>query len=490
MNTLLRHSALYLMARGVSGGLNFLALAIYSRILSPTEYGYYAMAVVIVGLGDAALFQGLRFGLFRFMPVYETRREAFLATIAVGFLGLVGLSAGLALIALAGLHDPALHRLVAMALILLWVQAWFQLNLEMVRSQLSPQQYGYMVCIKSVFAILTGGAFTWYGQWGALGPIMGLTVGTFVPVVWQTWSLWRGIRLTSGDWVIGRQVLGYGLPLAANAALGFVIHTSDRVLLGWWQGADAVGLYATGYDLSQQALVTLMMTVNLAAYPLVVRALEHQGTEAARMQMVQYVTFLLAAVLPGLVMLVVLAPNVADVVLGTAFRAPALSIIPWIALATLLAGIKTYYTDLAFQLGQSTLGQAWVMAIAAVVNLGLNLWWIPTWGLYGATYATVMAYGIALGLSWGWGCRIWPLPLPGNVILQLALAGLGLAVGLWPLRNWTGGLALGTQLVMGLVIYAGLFWALNVAHCRDAVRGILRRPAAPLNADQVKAQSK
>lgn len=133
------------MARAVSGGLNFLALAIYSRILSPGEYGHYAMAVVIVGLGDAALFQGLRLGLFRFMPAFEHRREAFFATIAMGFLGLVGLSGVVALAALAGLSDPGLRWLVGMALVLLWVQAWFQLNLEMVRSQLSPRQYGYMV---------------------------------------------------------------------------------------------------------------------------------------------------------------------------------------------------------------------------------------------------------------------------------------------------------------------------------------------------------
>lgn len=465
------------MARGVSGGLNFLALAIYSRLLSPSEYGYYALAVVIVGLGDAALFQGLRLGLFRFMPAFEHRQKAFLATIAVGFLGLVGLSGLVALIALAGLHDPALRRLFGMALILLWVQAWFQLNLEMVRSQLSPRQDGYMVCVKSVFAIAIGSAFTWYGQWGALGPILGLTIGTLIPTLWQTWTLWRGICLMSGDWAIGRQVLGYGLPLAANAALGFVVHTSDRVLLGWLQGADAIGLYAAGYDLSQQALVTLMMTVNLAAYPLVVRALEHQGLEAARVQMVQYMTFLLAAVLPGMVVLVVLAPNMAGVILGAAFRVSALSIIPWIALATLLAGIKAYYADLAFQLGKSTLGQVWVMAIAAVVNLELNWWWIPQWGLHGAAYATVVAYGIALGLSWGWGRRIWPLPVPAKVILQLALAGLGLVVVLWPLRDWTGGLALGGQLAVCLVVYAGLFWALNVAHCRDAIRGFRRRPA-------------
>ncbi len=213
------------MARGMSGGLNVLTLAIYSRLLSPSDYGRYAMAVVIVGLGDAVLFQWLRLGTFRFLPAYEKQPEAFRATIAVGFLGLVGLSGALTLAALIGVRDPVLRQLIWMAVLVLWIQAWFQLNLEWVRCQLLPQRYGYMVCLKSVLVVLFGGAFTWYWQWGPLGPVCGLAVGTLIPAGWQTWSMWRGVRLRLVDWFVCRQLLDYGMPLAANGMLGFVVHS-------------------------------------------------------------------------------------------------------------------------------------------------------------------------------------------------------------------------------------------------------------------------
>ena len=41
--TLLRHSFIYLFARGVPGVINFLAIAVYTRLLPPEEYGQYAL---------------------------------------------------------------------------------------------------------------------------------------------------------------------------------------------------------------------------------------------------------------------------------------------------------------------------------------------------------------------------------------------------------------------------------------------------------------
>lgn len=42
-----------------------------------------------------------------------------------------------------------------------------------------------------------------------------------------------------------------------------------------------MGLYAVGHDLAHQTLTMLFMLVSLAAYPLVVRALEQAGEDAA-----------------------------------------------------------------------------------------------------------------------------------------------------------------------------------------------------------------
>jgi predicted acyltransferase len=76
----------------------------------------------------------------------------------------------------------------------------------------------------------------------------------------------------------------------------------DRLLLGWLQGADQAGLYAVGHDLPSYGVAMLMVIIYLAAYPLVVQALERQGPAAAAVQLRGYLVLLLVVAVPAVVL--------------------------------------------------------------------------------------------------------------------------------------------------------------------------------------------
>ena len=120
--------------------------------------------------------------------------------------------------------------------------------------------------------------------WGAAGLVVGLLCGMALPSLAVMGRNWRAVRLSLVDWKLLRRVVAYSLPLSVSIVLGVVILNAGRVMLQWFAGQEAVGHYAAAYDMTQQTITVLMMVVNLAAYPLVLHALERQGTEAARRQ--------------------------------------------------------------------------------------------------------------------------------------------------------------------------------------------------------------
>ena len=128
-----------------------------------------------------------------------------------------------------------------------------------------------------------GVLFVWLGL-GPIGLIAGLCLGMLITLAQPLAAGWRQARLDLCDWVLLRRLTRYGAPLAVTAALSFMIAGSDRLLIGWLLGDRSVGLYAVGYDLANSSLGVLLMVVNLAAYPLAVRALEERGEAAARRQ--------------------------------------------------------------------------------------------------------------------------------------------------------------------------------------------------------------
>ena len=232
---------------------------------------------------------------------------------------------------------------------------------------------------------------------------------------------WKACRMRLVTPVL-KQLLRYGLPLAATLTLSYVISSSDRFLIAYYLEEQAAGIYAASYDMVSQFLIMLMMIINMAAYPLVVTALEQSGAEAARLQLARNVRLLLAASVPAALGMILFAPQVASLVLGKSFRQAGIIIIPWIVAATLLAGVRSYYFDLAFQLGKQTLGQLWVVGSSAVVNIVLNVVLIPRTGILGAAWATIAAYAVALFLSVLLGRRAFTVPVSWKVAGHVLLA--------------------------------------------------------------------
>ena len=473
--TLLRHSFIYLFARGVPGIINFLAIAVYTRLLPPEEYGQYALIIAWVGLGNAVLFQWLRLGLLRFLPRYQKEnRSILLATVLASFLITVLIAAFIGSLFFVFWPNLELPGLLALSFGLLVVQAWYELNLTLLSSQLNPLRYGVVSLAKAVLALLLGWCLAIRGL-GAPGLILGLIIGFLVPGLWTTYYEWQGVKLQKFDRSIFKKLLTYGLPLTATFALNFVVSSSDRIMLGWLKSTEAAGLYAVGYDLAQQSLVMLMMVVNLAAYPLAVWSLEEKGVQAAQTQLKQNCTLLLAIAMPAAAGLVILAPNIAHVILGKSFRQSAVKIIPLISLGAFLMGFKAYYFDLSFQLGQHTQSQTLIALISASVNILLNFWWIPKFGIYGAAYATIIAYALGLTLSVVLGRSIFRLPIPVVDMIKLGIATIIMSLALWPVAQFKGAGALVGQIFIGVVIYGVILVVFDILAVRTKTVNLLNR---------------
>ncbi|MEM0326365.1 MAG: lipopolysaccharide biosynthesis protein [Desulfurococcaceae archaeon] len=464
---LARHSLIYLLVRGLPGLLNFFALALYTRLVTPEQYGLYALVFASVSLCNAILFQWLRLGLLRFLPAFEReqRHTMLTSTLLAGFL-LLALITSLAGASMAFFQpDGSLRTLILLGTVLLWVQAWFEISLELLRSRLHPERYGLVFISKSLLTVGISGTLAYLG-FGAIGLLLGVIFGQVFALLAFTRTEWRGTRLRKTNWQVFKQVLVYGLPLTGTFALNFVISSSDRLLIGWLLGSDATGLYAVGYELAKQTMWVLMTAINSASYPLAVRALEQHGLQAVQKQLSQNATLLLAITVPAAAGLAMLAPNIAHVFLGAEFRQAASALIPWIVLGTLLGGLTNFYLVQAFQLGKNTMLQLWPFGISALVNVLLNLWLIPIHGVMGAAYATVAAYASNALLCVWIGKRVFPMPFPLKNSLKVFAATALMFLALVPTIGWQGVSALVAQVSLGLAVYALASLALNTGNLR------------------------
>jgi O-antigen/teichoic acid export membrane protein len=463
------HAAVYLLARGLPGVVAFLAIPVFSRLLEPGAYGRYALALAGVNVAYALLLQWLRLSLVRYLAAPGREPAAVkstLVTVMLAVLGATGvLAAGACLVPAWG----PWRGMVAVGWGLLAVQSAFELGCEYARATLRPWRYMRMQLFRAVGFVALGVAFV-YGGAGWWGPAAGMGVGMAAAVALSWRRDWGGVRLTIDRGVLAA-LAQYGLPLSVTVALTVVISSSDRYLIAGMMGEGAAGLYAVAADFTAQTITLLMVSIQMAMFPLAVRAWEAGGAKAAQQRMAGNGALLLAVGLPCVVGLTVLAPGVAHTFLGRSFRGAAAQIIPVVALGTFLGGLKNCHFDAAFQFAHRTVSQVWIVLAAAALNVGLNVVAIPRWGINGAAGASVVAYAVAIALTvWVGRRHVW-LPVPLGEVGRVVAAAAVMGAVLWPWRDAVTPGAVAAQVAGGALVYGAVLVGTDFMGVRGRVLG-------------------
>jgi O-antigen/teichoic acid export membrane protein len=472
---MLKSGIIYFVGRAGAALIVLLSISIYTRLLSPAEYGVYALIVSGVTMTYAAIMQWLTFSLGRFLPAYPEREEVVLSQVAASYLvvalmGVIGVS----------LAAPSLEldadglKLLVLGVIFFLAVSFSELTLVVFQMRRQPLLYVGFAVLRVGVAGAIGIVLAYLG-WGSAGLLVGLVVGNLCISLPNALSVWRVVRIKLLERPLLAELAAYGLPFAMTGALAAFISLSDRYIIEVLIGTEATGLYAASYDLVMRTLHVLMMVVAMACNPIVLRVYEAEGREAAAPFIRRQGELLLGLALPTAIAFIMLAPAITLALLGKEFQQAARELIPWIAAATVLSGFQAFYLSLAFSLPKRPLSQTSVLFAGALVNVALNFLLIPRFGLIGAALATVAAYALIMAGSLLVGRRLYPLPFPMIAFWKILIACSALALILWPVRDSTDQPLVILHGLVGAIAYAMIVCGLDVAQSRRPCGRVLQR---------------
>lgn len=407
---LIKNTLLYVLSKGGPGILSFLGLALFTRMLSPEEYGQYATVIAVIGLINVGAFQWLRLSLGRFLysKIYSKQR---LFSLIVSLFLFVSLAIFILCVAVGYLFDldDVTIKVVFVSYVLLITQAWFEMNLSLCSASLKPKEYGYMNLAKVLLSLIVTVVFLTFGL-SYYSLLLGAICGAFFSLVVFGRKRWIGVNVSVPAVADVRNLIVYGVPLTGTYMLSWVNSSSDRLLISGMIGIESAGTYSVGYDLSQNTITMLLVIVSLAAGPLAFKSLEKGGESEAVSQLRQNGSLIFTIAFSSTIVLVLLSDYLVDFLIGEEFRSSAKEIVPIIAVSAMVSGVRSFYFDQAFFLGKWTSGQLIVVSFAAGANLALNFVLIPIMGIIGAAYSTLISYLLALIFSIKLGRRSFLLP--------------------------------------------------------------------------------
>jgi O-antigen/teichoic acid export membrane protein len=208
------------------------------------------------------------------------------------------------------------------------------------------------------------------------------------------------------DPALWRRVLRSSVPLGLAGLFAAVVNRVDFLMLERLTDLTQVGLYAAAYKVTS-LLETLPLMVMATVYPLMSR---YAAEDPERLRAL----FRKSALLLGLVgvplgiVVTVAAPLIVRVLFGAGFgdAAPALEVLVW---GTTCLYLAISGGNLLISMGRERLNLA-ILAFGALVNITLNLLWIPSAGLLGAAWATTTTFFVIL---LGTAAAAWSCLRPG-----------------------------------------------------------------------------
>ena len=424
-----KHSVIYGLGGLVSRILAVILLPLYTRFLTPADYGKVETLIALTTVIGIVLRMGISSAFFRFYfdsPEPAARRlvlrTSFWFTMGMATLGL---AVGLALSGeisqrLFGSSDSS--ELVMAA----FVGLWAGMNYEQLTSLFRVEERSVAFVSASLTNILvTVGATLLLVVVLDKGPI-GVIVGNFTGTL-LVYAILIGYRREQLGLQFDRHLLRemnrFGIPLVPTALFLWITNFSDRLFLVHLADTTEVGLYSVGVRIAS-ALVLLLTAFRLA-WPAFAYSIE-DDREAKRAY--SYVlTYLLFVCCWLSVALGVLAPWLVDLLAPKhSFHRAADAVALLAFAATAYAG----YTVVAIGIGRARQTQFnWIVAgAAAAINIALNIILIPPYGMIGAAISTVAAYLALFLLMVLNSHRVYPVAYQWRRVAILTSVAIGLTV--------------------------------------------------------------
>lgn len=437
MLSLLGDSTQYLIGVAVMGLANVFLLPIYTRFLSPSDFGLYAL-VELLALTLISV-SGLGFPV-SYLKSFAASGPGEVSKALGTMLWANGLAAavtGTALsLFLAGPWSASLMRgdsrrfawLLAPLILLESLQG---VLLTHLRAKRRAASFSWASAIR-LFAIAALSIWLVVGRReGLLGVFAARVAGDAVACL-VLWAMTASELSFSASLASAWSMAKYGLPVMGSALIMMILDGAGRFFLDHYGSLEQVGLYSVAVKIS--GIMRLLVVVPFGA---AWGGLLFQIAKRPRAPLIysKLMSYLVVASVSAAIVLSLFSPLFLRI-LATRQYSGSLSSVPWLLLVQ-AAAVLQYPSSVGLYLGSATRWLPPIFSCGIFASFLLNRLLVPSFGVLGAAWAWLGAWVVITFLMAYVGQRHYPLHYEKKpfliacapCVLLLAVSRLGLLAG-------------------------------------------------------------
>ena len=406
--------------------VGLLTLPVFGRVFSEAEYGVLELATVTLAalaiVADVGLASASQRSWFDYTDEQHLERRVVMSTAIIVSLAASGTICAALVLArepvsewlFAGQQYTTVVVLLAAALPLTILA---QLLRELMRLRFRAWNYMMSASLGAAITGFLGAGAVLFLDAGLDGVLWGIVIGTGAAALYGLVVVRAdlGASVSSGEL---RTMLAYGLPLVPAALAVWALTFIDRIMLGRLSDLAQVGEYAVANRVAMPLLFAVAAFVT-AFSPFILAAHSEEPDKEKQIR-ARVLIYLTAGLVLMALALSLFAREIIEIVaprFDEAYRATGL-----VAAGLVAFGLSTV-TMTGLAITRRTGHVAVAAAVAAAVNIGLNLLLIPPWGMSGAAAASLVAYAVLATLYHLQAQRVYRTPYDLRTVLAVCAVG-------------------------------------------------------------------
>jgi O-antigen/teichoic acid export membrane protein len=422
-----KDSVVYGLGGLISKAVALFLVPVYTRIFSPEAFGTIEMLTVLNALLGAILVMGMDSALSFYFFEQKNNGQAAQARVVSAVLqwklvwgvGIVGIATVLSPLMNMWLFDGQLDVLYfgIAFLAALFAQVMSQ-SAEVFRLLYRPWNYITITLCQTLASAAIALTLIILLGFGVLGFFVGMLAGAVLASIIGWWGIRDYLDFSQVHRNWWPKLLKFGAPLVPAGMAMYVLNTADRWFVNYYHGQSALGLYAVGAKFAVVVSVAVA-TFRLAWWPIAMESIHGgRGEELFRL----IARFYLGIGVVGVVLLTAISPHLVGWIAAPEYfdAYPMVGVLAWspifygfylIGAAGIWKAEKTKWAPL-------------LMAVAAGLNIVLDVWLVPAYGGLGAALATAISFCIWNLLALIVSEKLWRVGYDyGIMALQIGLGG-------------------------------------------------------------------
>ncbi len=429
LRNILKHYLIYGGGTILNKALAFLLIPIYTRYLTPAQYGTFSLIELTTFVVEMFLAFGLSQSVLRFYYEYESIEEkkevvstSFLASLIICVAGLIPLIFFTGKVSELVFRTPMYETLFRIAILMLFFSIIGEIPLTYLRIKEKSVLYTVISVTGTGLGLVLNIIFVVLLRLEVKGILLSVLITTGL-----TCLVVSTLMLKEVEWRLSiRKALlmfKYGIPYIPGGLGMFILNFADRFFLQRYSTLSEVGIYTLGYKFGMLLHFIIFGPFMLIWAPKRFDLVKQENGKEMISKVFTYYFFIQLFAGLGLSLLI---KDTLRIIAGPEFQ-EAYKIVPMIVLSYLLLAAY-YHIQIGILLEKKTKYIPLIVTISAISNILLCRILVPKYHGMGAAAATLTSFLVMFSLNYFISKKFYSIPFEYSRIVKMVALSCGIFI--------------------------------------------------------------